>query len=95
MRKRGSTRFWEMNGRAFQFSFLKCETVVGDRRSDIQNLYYIPAGSSPPNPAELLGSPLFKDMVQALAERFDHILIDAPPIIGFADSVILSSVVDG
>jgi Mrp family chromosome partitioning ATPase len=34
-------------------------------------------------------------MVQALAERFDHILIDAPPIIGFADTVILSSVVDG
>jgi len=65
------------------------------RRSEIQNLYYIPAGSSPPNPAELLGSALFKDMVQALAERFDHILIDAPPILGFADSVILSSVVDG
>jgi capsular exopolysaccharide synthesis family protein len=65
------------------------------RRSDIQNLYYIPAGSSPPNPAELLGSALFRDMVQALAERFDHILIDAPPVLGFADSVILSSAVDG
>jgi Mrp family chromosome partitioning ATPase len=34
-------------------------------------------------------------MVQALAERFDHILIDAPPVLGFADSVILSSAVDG
>jgi polysaccharide biosynthesis transport protein len=65
------------------------------RRSEIQNIYYIPAGSIPPNPAELLGSNLFRDMVQALAERFDHILIDAPPVVGFADSVILSSVVDG
>jgi succinoglycan biosynthesis transport protein ExoP len=65
------------------------------RRSDIQNVYYIPAGSIPPNPAELLGSTLFRDMVQALAERFDHILIDGPPVVGFADSVVLSSVVDG
>ena len=65
------------------------------RRSEIQNVYYIPAGSIPPNPAELLGSNLFKDMIQALSERFDHILIDAPPVVGFADSAILSSVVDG
>jgi exopolysaccharide transport family protein len=65
------------------------------RRSEIPNVYYIPAGSIPPNPAELLGSNLFRDMIQALSERFDHILIDAPPVVGFADSAVLSSVVDG
>lgn len=65
------------------------------RKTDIQNLYYIPAGSVPPNPAELIGSNLFRDMMQALAERFDHIIVDCPPVIGFADSIILSTVVDG
>jgi capsular exopolysaccharide synthesis family protein len=65
------------------------------RKTDIQNLYYIPAGSVPPNPAELIGSNLFRDMMHALAERFDHIVVDCPPVIGFADSIILSTVVDG
>ena len=71
----------------------KLWTVI--HRSNIDNLYYIPAGPVPPNPAELIGSNLFRDMVQALAERFDHVLIDAPPLAGFADSVILSTMVDG
>ena len=65
------------------------------RKTEIQNLYYIPAGSVPPNPAELIASNLFREMMQALGERFDHIVVDCPPVIGFADSVILSSMVDG
>lgn len=65
------------------------------RKSEIKNIYYIPAGSIPPNPSELLGSALFKETMQVLAERFNHILIDAPPVLGFADSIVLSSAVDG
>jgi len=64
-------------------------------KSTLQNLYYIPSGPIPPNPAELLGSNLFKEMMEALSERFDHIVIDSPPVVGFADSVILASVSDG
>ncbi len=64
-------------------------------KSSLQNLYYIPSGPIPPNPSELLGSNLFKEMMQALSERFDHIVIDSPPVIGFADAVILASVSDG
>ena len=64
-------------------------------KSSLQNLYYIPSGPVPPNPSELLGSSLFREMMRALEERFDHIIIDSPPVIGFADSVILSSVSDG
>jgi capsular exopolysaccharide synthesis family protein len=65
------------------------------KRTDIQNLYFIPAGPIPPNPSELLGSHLFKEMIQSLGEKFDHIVIDTPPVIGFADSLILSTLVDG
>ena len=64
-------------------------------KSNFENLYYIPSGPVPPNPSELLGSTLFKEMMHALEERFDHIVIDSPPVIGFADSVILSSISDG
>jgi capsular exopolysaccharide synthesis family protein len=65
------------------------------KKSEIPNLCYIPSGPIPPNPSELLGSNLFKNMIQALAERFDHMLIDSPPLLGFADSTILSTVADG
>jgi capsular exopolysaccharide synthesis family protein len=65
------------------------------RKSRIPNLFYIPSGPIPPNPSELLGSKLFKTMVQFLGEKFDHIVLDSPPVLGFADSVIISASVDG
>jgi capsular exopolysaccharide synthesis family protein len=65
------------------------------RGTEIPNLFYILAGPIPPNPSELLGSNLFKCMMESLGERFDHIVIDAPPVLGFSDSIIVSTSVDG
>ncbi len=65
------------------------------RKSKVPNLYYIPSGPIPPNPSELLGSNLFKGMMQVLGRKFDHIVLDSPPILGFADSIIVSTSVDG
>jgi exopolysaccharide transport family protein len=69
------------------------ESVV--KKSEVPNLFYIPSGPIPPNPSELLGSILFKKMVESLEARFDHIILDSPPVLGFADSIILSNSVDG
>jgi len=69
------------------------ESVI--KKSEIPNLFYIPSGPLPPNPSELLGSNLFKKMVESLEARFDHIILDSPPVLGFADSTILSTSVDG
>ena len=63
--------------------------------SDISNLYIIPAGPIPPNPAELLGSNKMKDILLSLTDKFDTVLLDAPPIIAVADAVILAKEVDG
>ena len=65
------------------------------KKSEVPNLFYIPAGPIPPNPSELLGSSLFKKMLGVLEARFDHILVDSPPVLGFADAVVLSSAVNG
>ncbi|MGQ9645846.1 MAG: GumC family protein [Thermodesulfobacteriota bacterium] len=65
------------------------------RKTEIPNLFCILSGPVPPNPSELLGSVIFKNMIESLGERFDHLVIDAPPILGFADSIILSTSVDG
>jgi len=69
------------------------ESIV--KKTEVPNLYYIPSGPIPPNPSELLGSNLFKGMMESLEKKFDHILLDSPPVLGFADSLILSTTVDG
>lgn len=60
-----------------------------------ENLYCVPAGSHVPNPAELLGSTRMDDYLKTLSENFDFIIVDGPPILGLADSMVLSSKVDG
>ena len=61
----------------------------------IPNLSFLACGPIPPNPAELVSSDRMKDLLQKLSERYDHILIDSPPLINVTDPVILSTMVDG
>lgn len=61
----------------------------------IPNLSLLPCGPIPPNPAELISSERMKNLLRMLAERYDHVLIDSPPLINVTDPVILSSLVDG
>jgi exopolysaccharide transport family protein len=65
------------------------------KQTEVPNLYYIPSGPIPPNPSELISSNLFKEMINVLGNRFDHVVLDSPPALGFADSIILSTSVDG
>ena len=71
----------------------------GDLASLIQvaipNLYVLPVGPLPPNPAELLGSAKMKNLVEVLSTNFDYLVIDSPPVSSFADSLILSALVEG
>lgn len=61
----------------------------------IPNLSLLPCGPIPPNPAELISSEKMKDMLKLLTEKYDHILIDSPPLMYVTDPVILSTLVDG
>jgi capsular exopolysaccharide synthesis family protein len=61
----------------------------------VPNLYVLPCGPIPPNPAELISSERMKEALRALSGKFDHILIDSPPLINVTDPVILSTMVDG
>jgi len=76
-----------------------CLTGEADLSSLIQtampNLYVLPVGPLPPNPAELLGSPKMKQLIETFSQNFDFVVIDSPPVASFADSLILSALVDG
>ncbi len=60
-----------------------------------ENLCLIPAGPIPPNPAELLSSDRMRRLLDQLAERYDHVIIDSPPLGSVTDGIILSTMVDG
>ncbi len=62
--------------------------------SGIDDLYVIPAGSSVPNPAELMGSRRMKEFLTKLRTHFDYIVIDTPPVLAVTDAVLLSSLSD-
>jgi capsular exopolysaccharide synthesis family protein len=61
----------------------------------IDGLQLIPCGYLPPNPAELLGSPMMKQVMEALRAHYDWVLVDAPPLLAMADAAVLASLAEG
>lgn len=59
-----------------------------------ENLSILPVGSIPPNPAELLVSEKFKNMVSALRNEYQYIFMDCPPVDIVADTAIISRSAD-
>jgi capsular exopolysaccharide synthesis family protein len=78
-------------------SYLVSNTPIEDLviKLPIPNLSVLPCGPIPPNPAELISSDRMKELLRALGEQYDHILIDSPPLVSVTDPVILSTLVDG
>lgn len=58
-------------------------------------LRVLPAGHIPPNPAELLGSPKYRRLLDELGKQFDWIIIDAPPVMAVTDAAVISHEVGG
>jgi polysaccharide biosynthesis transport protein len=65
------------------------------RPTAIPNLTLISGGATPPSPGNLLNSELFKELLKELRQQFRHIIIDTPPVLGFADARFISQLVDG
>jgi protein-tyrosine kinase len=59
------------------------------------NLTVIPAGGTPTNPSELLGSTAMRRMLDQLRSRFDRVILDTPPVLPLADVAVLAPIVDG
>jgi tyrosine-protein kinase Etk/Wzc len=58
------------------------------------DLWVMAAGALAPNPSELLGSKRMRDLLTAIQERFDIVILDAPPVLAATDAVLLSTQAD-
>lgn len=77
------------------------ELLTGDttfstafHNSDIPGVDLISAGTTPPNPAELLGSEAMRRFLETHRDNYDHIVIDAPPVLAVTDAPILTAMSD-
>ena len=69
------------------------ESVI--QYSEDFDLYILPLGPMPPNPAELIGSPQMARLMQELSDNFDMVIYDTPPVNSVTDAQIIASRVDG
>ncbi len=60
-----------------------------------QGLDFLACGPLPPNPAELWGGDRLRSVLESATHAYDHIVIDGPPVLGFADAPLLASAVQG
>ena len=67
------------------------ESIVG---SQIPNLYVLPCGPIPPNPAELVASGMMKQLLSEAVAKFDYVILDSPPVLHVTDGRVLAAQAD-
>ncbi|WP_306567659.1 polysaccharide biosynthesis tyrosine autokinase [Aquabacterium sp.] len=58
---------------------------------DLNNLFILPVGGTPPNPLELLERPAFELLIRELRTKFDRIIVDTPAASSGADSAVVAA----
>jgi len=64
------------------------------RDKEVENLYFMPSGTIPPNPLEILQSKRFEKVFEFLRKYFTHIIVDCPPVLPVSDPLIAGQLAD-
>jgi capsular exopolysaccharide synthesis family protein len=64
------------------------------QKTEVENLWYAPAGPIPPNPAEMIESSAMTQFIERAKQDFDYIVIDTPPVAIVTDALLVSSYTD-
>lgn len=59
------------------------------------NIAFLPAGTPPPNPSEMLGQPQMEKLIHTLRDTYDFVIVDAPPVSVVTDAAVIGRYVDG
>lgn len=97
MRKPSMHRQFQISNRRGLSNLLRGQTgleQVLTAAPGIPNLSLVPGGPPPAGPAELLRLGL-QDLLDQLRGRFDYVLFDCPPVLGFADALVVTNLADG
>jgi capsular exopolysaccharide synthesis family protein len=65
------------------------------KTTEVPGVYLLPCGPVPPNPAELLHTKAFAELLETLDGKFDRVILDSPPVGAVSDAVVLATQVAG
>jgi polysaccharide biosynthesis transport protein len=65
------------------------------KTTEVPNLYVLPCGKQPPNPAELLNTVRFGALLDEMRAHYDRIILDSPPVVAVTDAAVLGARADG
>ncbi len=94
LRKPGIYRYFGVSNENGISTWLNGGTAPIVKRTSFENLYILPAGPIPSNPAELIGSERTKMLINKLRDSFDYIILDSAPVGSVSDSITLASLAD-
>lgn len=97
LRKPTQHKLFEVNNKTGLSTVLgKMNTVENSIIKGVrENLDLMPAGPIPPNPSELLASQQFENMINELAQQYDYVIIDTPPVNVVSDVLVMSKAITG
>ena len=90
----GSSRLAKMNTTALASTTSDLDIESFIRQTGIDDIDFMPRGRHPHNPASLLMSERFAQLMTTLKAKYDYIVIDTPPVLAASDAIILSQYVD-
>lgn len=97
MRHSGLSKYLEVSGGKGLSNYLRGEddwqSLV--RVGEPFDFDIISSGRQPPNAAELLAGERFAEFLTKLEADYDHVIVDAPPVLGLADAPLIASAVEG
>jgi polysaccharide biosynthesis transport protein len=73
----------------------KTDPLMAIQPTKVKNLSLVPSGPMSPNPSGLLSSDAMKQFLQTVAENFDFVIIDTPPVSPVADAILIGYQLDG
>ncbi len=97
MRRPSAHKYFGVENQVGLSNYLSKDASLDQAIRDIgmPNLALMPSGMIPPNAAELISSENMRELLNDLSCKYDHILIDSPPLTNVTDALVLSTMVDG
>jgi len=95
-RRPNQQRIFELDNTIGSTNVLAGTATLEDaiKPTGIKGVDLLPCGPTPSHPAELLNSQSFADLLQELSKRYDHVVVDSPPVMPVTDSRILGAICD-
>ncbi len=89
-------RFFKLDNTVGVSSVITGEVEIseGTQPTAVENLWAMPCGPQPPNPADILTSPRLKEMLDVVREHYDFVVVDTPPLLAVTDPSSVAARVD-